>query len=175
MLSIRHPHPAAAPSRLRCVWPGTGRQRGLWENQSVFQLLSSRHPRNRHGGVGVSLLLSPRAVPSEWQRGGSVPPVSPLTCAVQLVKLVISVRRIVQVVINETLGPSLPFVDPSLCTANAIEICGDGIWRGGHCSDQRVRTTRASPNHSIPMHSRRDARDLRSGQEPDSSEGRGRK
>ena len=106
MLSIRHPHPAAAPSRLRCVWPGTGRQWGLWENQSVFQLLSSRHPRNRHGGVGVSLLLSPRAVPSERQRGGSVPPVSPLTCAVQLVKLVISVRRIVQVVINETLGPS---------------------------------------------------------------------
>ena len=34
---------------------------------------------------------------------------------------------------------------------------------------------RASPNHSIPMHPRRDAPDLRSGQEPDSSEGRGRK
>ena len=169
MLSIRHPHPAAAPSWLRCVWPWP--PMGTWENQSVFQLLSSRHSRNRHGGVGVSLLLSPRAVGG----GGSVPPVSPLTCAVHLAKLVISVHRIVRlrVAINETLDPSHLSIRAyaqrmqlkSAVTAFGME----------DTAPISALAPRASPNHSIPMHSRRDARDLRSGQEPDSSEGRGRK
>ena len=149
MLSIRHPHPAAPSWYLVSLRVAAVRDSG--KNQSVFPLLSSRHSRNRsaegcsahHGGVGVSPLLSPRAVPSEWRRGG-VPRVSPLTCAVHLVKLVISVFRIVQVAINETvlLGPSHLSIRAyaermqlkSAATAFGVE--------DTHCSDQRIRTTR---------------------------------
>ena len=101
--------------------------------------------------------------------------VSPLTCAVHLAKLVISVHRIVRlrVAINETLDPSHLSIRAyaqrmqlkSAVTAFGME----------DTAPISALAPRASPNHSIPMHSRRDARDLRSGQEPDSSEGRGRK
>ena len=72
---------------------------------------------------------------------------------------------------------SVPFVDPSLCRANAIEICGDGIWRGGH---SLLRSTHSHHAHRQITASRcttavTPGTELRSGQEPDSSEGRGKK
>ena len=89
------------------------------------------------------------------RRASSVTP--HLRRPVHLVKLVISVHRIVRVAINETLGPSHLSIR---AYAGRMQLKSAATEFGVEDTALiRAFAPRASSNHGVPLHSRRDALD----------------